>query len=184
MCDACAERGGRTLVLGMGNPLRGDDGVGGFVLGALRALGNLPPDVMLCSAEGGDVLGPLTAETWRCVVIIDAADLGQAPGTWMRLGPGALAVTQLRGSTHQIGLVEALAMAHALGRDPERVAIFAVQPQSTEWRAGLSVEVLRALPDLVAAVLWEMSVPAPGRGRKIGTMPREQATHVRLDECA
>jgi hydrogenase maturation protease len=184
MCDACAESGGRTLVLGMGNPLRGDDGVGGFVLGALRALGNLPCEATLCSAEGGDVLGPLTAERWGRVVIIDAADLGQAPGTWMRLGPSALAVTALRGSTHRIGLVEALAMAQALGRDPDHVAIFAVQPQSTEWQAGLSQAVLRALPDLVAAVLWEMSAPAPGRRRKIGTMPREQATHVRLDQCA
>jgi hydrogenase maturation protease len=167
----------------MGNPLRGDDGVGAFVLGALRALGPLPTGVTLHSAEGGDVLEPLTAETWSRVVIIDAADLGQAPGAWMRLGLGALAVARLRGSTHRLGLVEALAMAKALGRDPERVAIFAVQPESTGWQAGLSQAVLRALPDLLQAVLWEMSASVPGRGRMIGTRPQEQATHVRLDQC-
>jgi hydrogenase maturation protease len=125
----------------------------------------------------------LTAEKWHLVVIVDAADIGQAPGSWMRLGPTALAVTRLRASTHRIGLIEALEVARALGRYPERVVIFAVQPESTGWRVGLSEAVLRALPDVLSAVLWEMGVSASALRRTIGTMRQEQATHVQPDQC-
>ncbi|HET7011976.1 MAG TPA: hydrogenase maturation protease [Anaerolineales bacterium] len=178
MCDACPAPDGQTLVLGLGNPLRGDDGIGGFVLGFLRGLGNLPDSVRLCPAEDGDVLGPLMAEPWTRIIVIDAADLGQPPGTWMRLGPTALAVARLHGSSHRMGLVEALGMAEALGRNPDRLAIFAVQPESTEWRTGLSEAVVLALPGLVNAVLWELNAPVRAGGRTIGTMPHEQATRV------
>jgi hydrogenase maturation protease len=182
LCESGAP--GRTLVLGLGNPLRGDDGVGAAVLDSLRSSDLVPPWVHVWSAEDGDVLGPMLAGPWRRIVVVDAADLGKAPGEWMRLGAGALAVLPGRASSHRVSLVDALGIAQALGQGPDRLTIFAVQPLSIDWGSGLSEPVAQALAGLVEAVLWEVGARAWPGGRTFCRMPQEQATHVRDERIA
>ena len=182
MCEPGAP--GRTLVLGLGNPLRGDDGVGAAALDSLRSSSLVPPWVHLWSAQDGDVLGPVLSEHWRRIVVIDAADLGKAPGGWMRLGAGALAVLPGRASSHRVSLVDALGIAQALGQAPDRLTIFAVQPLSIDWGSGLSEPLAQALAGLVEAVLWEVGAPAGPGGRTFCRMPQEQASHVREERLA
>lgn len=150
--------GGRALVLGLGHPLRGDDGVGQAVLDAVRASGQGPVTTTLWSAHEGDLLDALLAETWDLVVVVDAAEIGTAPGVWARLeGSGSIAELAARAGTHHTGLLEALGVARALGRHPARLTILAVQPASITWGPGLSEPVARAVPRLCTAVLEEVA---------------------------
>jgi hydrogenase maturation protease len=161
-----------TLVIGLGNPLRADDGVGVRAIELLAAQ-TLPPDVEV--ADGGTQgLGIVNLmEGRRRVILVDAAHVGKAPGQFSRF---ALHETHLlddadlsgddsglntKGtkdlSIHAAGLREALLLAHALKMLPDNVIIFGVQPNSLEWETGLSPEVEEGLPDLVAAMLAEVS---------------------------
>ena len=150
--------GGRALVLGLGHSLRGDDGIGPAVLEAVLASGQGPVATTLWPAHEGDLLDALLADTWDQVVVVDAAEIGAAPGEWTRLvGSGSIGEPGARAGTHHPGLLEALAVARALGRHPARLTILAVQPASVAWGQGLSEPVARAVSRLCTAVLQEVA---------------------------
>jgi hydrogenase maturation protease len=152
-------RGG-TLVLALGNPLRGDDGIGPAVLEALSAEKNLPPDVTLLDGGTAGLETALLLEGYRRVIIVDAAEMGRAPGEWVRFTPAEAVLRAedpaLRGSLHSAGLGEALQLAGALDVLPDEVIIFGVQPLDTSYTAGLSEPLRSAVPALCAAILDEL----------------------------
>jgi hydrogenase maturation protease len=128
------------------------------VIQTLRAQ-TLPPGVQL--ADGGTQgLGIVNLmEGQQRVVLIDAAEVGRAPGEFVRF---ALDDARLLGdgqhlSVHSAGLRDALLLAQALKVLPDEVVIFGVQPASLEWDNRLSREVEATVPDLVAAVLAEIA---------------------------
>jgi hydrogenase maturation protease len=94
----------------------------------------------------------------RRAVIVDAADLGRAPGEWMRFTPeqARLKGDDPRLSLHASGLAEALALGTALGALPEEVIIFGVQPMRVDWSPELSAEAQAAVPVVGRAVLREI----------------------------
>ena len=151
------------LVIGLGNPLRGDDGIGPRVVEELIRRG-LPEGVTaLDGGTGGlDLLQVL--EGWERVVVIDAADVGRErgreilPGQFVRFTPDQAWLAQAadRFSLHYAGLSEVLALANALGRALPRMVIFGVQPAEVGWGEGLSPAVEAALPSLTDAVLEEI----------------------------
>jgi hydrogenase maturation protease len=145
------------LVIGLGNPLRGDDGVGGCVARMLTAQ-TLPPGVEV--VDGGTPgLGIVNLmEGRQRVVFVDAADVGKSPGQFVRF---TLAEAQLLGddqhlSIHAAGLRDALLLAQALKMLPDEIIIFGVQPANLEWDAALSSQVEATLPELMEAVLAEL----------------------------
>ena len=145
-----------TLILGLGNPLRGDDGVGCRLVEEL-ARRELPPGVQVLDG-GAAGLGLLNlVEGWERVVVVDAAEMGRGPGEIVRftLADVRLASTPDCFSLHHAGLSEALALADALGRPLPEMVIFGVQPVRVGWGEGLSPAVEAALPALIAAVLEE-----------------------------
>jgi hydrogenase maturation protease len=92
------------------------------------------------------------------VILVDAAEIGRAPGEFVRFEWGEV---HLLGddehlSVHAAGLRDALALAQALKMLPQEVIIFGVQPLHLEWESALSPPVEAALPDLIAAVLAEV----------------------------
>jgi hydrogenase maturation protease len=120
-----------TLVLALGNPLRGDDGVGQAVLCALeqRALG---PGVELVDGGTPGLNTVLLLEGRSRVIVIDAADFGACPGNVRRfeLTANDLSLQPVHSnSLHAAGLLEALALATALGVLPAQVALYGVQPR-------------------------------------------------------
>lgn len=147
------------LVIGLGNPLRGDDGVGVIVVRGLAAHA-LSPDVEV--VDGGTRgLGIVNLlEGRQRVILVDAADMGRTPGEFLRI---TLEGAQLLGdeahlSVHEGGVRDALLLAQALEMLPEEVVIFGVQPANLEWDSTLSPEVEAALPSLIAALLAEVAV--------------------------
>jgi hydrogenase maturation protease len=146
-----------TLVVGLGNLLRGDDGVGVRVVQSL-ATQELPVGVEL--ADGGTQGLELVnlMEGWQRVILVDAANVGQDHGQFVRFG---LEEVRLLGSNEQIsvhaaGLRDALLLAQVLGVLPEEVIIYGVQPASLDWDAGLSPQVEAAVPEIARCILNEL----------------------------
>lgn len=147
-----------VLVLGLGNPLRGDDGVGARVVEELEGRG-LPEYVeTLDAGTGGLDLFHLIEGESR-VIIIDAADVGKEAGQFVRFTPDQahLIESAEQFSFHDAGLAETLALARALDRRLPPIVIFGVQPESMGWGEGLSQSVEEGLPTLLNAVLEEAS---------------------------
>jgi hydrogenase maturation protease len=153
---------GKTLVLGLGNPLRGDDGLGTAVIAALAASA-LPPHVDLLDGGTPGLETVLLWQGYERVLIVDAAQMNLPPGTWRSFSLQEAALhggdTALKGTLHNAGLAEAVALAEALDALPADLLIFGVQPQETSWAAGLSEVVKTAVPAVCAAILSEIEKP-------------------------
>ncbi|MBN1661639.1 MAG: hydrogenase maturation protease [Anaerolineae bacterium] len=147
-----------VLVVGLGNPLRGDDGVG-VRAAALLAGEDLPPGVeVVDGGTHGLGLVPLL-QGRRRAVFIDAACAGRQPGevTRLALDQVHLGGEEMRLSIHEAGLRDVLLLARALGILPPEVVILAVEPARVEWDAGLSPAVESALPALLSAARRELA---------------------------
>jgi hydrogenase maturation protease len=144
-----------TLVIGLGNFLRGDDGVGVRVAQILAAQA-LPDDVEVVDG-GTQGLGIVNLmEGRQRVILVDAADVGIDSGEFVRftLDEARLLGDDRHLSVHAAGLRDALALEVL----PDEVVIFGVQPANLEWDSTLSPQVEAALPSLVAAVWAEVAV--------------------------
>jgi hydrogenase maturation protease len=148
--------------------LRGDDGLGPAVIAALRS--GTPRGLTLIESAGHDLVEWLASDEFDRIVVVDAADLGRRPGSWMRLTPERLAPAAARKLTHGLGLVESLELLAALGVRPAPITLYAVQPEAVGWGPGLSREVGRAVAAVTAAIRQELD-PAPplrsGNGSEI-----------------
>src|SRR3989304_2195530 len=139
-----------TVILGVGNLLLTDDGVGIHAIQKLQTGYTLPAGVQVVDggACGLDLLQCL--EGVDNLIIIDAAKLGKAPGSIVRLeGDQVPAYLALKTSPHEIGLPELLFTARLTDIYPERVVVFGVQPESIETHIGLTPAVAARLDELV-----------------------------------
>jgi hydrogenase maturation protease len=147
----------RTLVLGLGNPLQGDDGVGCRVAQELERC-ELPDNVEVIDG-GTPGLGLLNLFEGRTrVIIIDAAEMGLTPGEFRRFEPQDVTLTgsSNRFSLHRTGVIDALALARELNIELPQIVFFGVQPAIVDWNHTLSPAVHAAVPQVIAAVLNEV----------------------------
>lgn len=147
----------RTLVLGLGNTLQGDDGVG-FRAAELLAQRDLPAGVKV-EAIGMPGIGLVTKmKGWQQVYIIDAAEVNQEPGTWKRFEPEDVKLISNGDmlSLHDMDVAGALALAEALDILPEELVIYGVEPEEINWGNQLSASVQAALTDLVDQILRDL----------------------------
>jgi hydrogenase maturation protease len=150
------------LILGVGSPLRGDDGVGIQVVEMLKEQ-DLPEDVLLLDAGTPgfgivDLLQDWAQAGGGQVTIIDAVSMGEMPGDWRRFTPEEvrLIASGEQLSLHQIDLAGSLALADAVGVLPEKLVIYGMEPACTDWKLGLSPEVSAGVPELVKYILSEL----------------------------
>ena len=146
-----------TLVVGLGNLLRGDDGVGVRVIQTLVAEA-LPEGVEV--AEGGTQgLGLVSLmEGWRRVILVDAANVDLPPGEFVRFTPqeARLLGGDQHISIHNAGLRDALLLAETLNLLPDEIVIYGMQPANLDWDDDLSPQVEAAMPELVRAILDDL----------------------------
>jgi hydrogenase maturation protease len=145
-----------TVVLGLGNILHSDDGVGPQAIDRLRAEVALPTGVAL--VEGGTLGLELLTYLWDCshLIIIDAVDVGEKPGTVIRLTGQDLNTLPGNSSVHQLGVADLLAALRVLDAQQPTVVLLGVQPASTEWGLDLSPAVATAMDSLVKSVVKEL----------------------------
>ena len=149
----------RVVVVGVGNLLLGDEGVGVHVV---EALGReyVPPYLELIDAGTAlmDVLGTLRG--YQRIFLVDALRAGGSPGSVYRLAFSELRRRAERGqltmSLHQSGLLEAAALARMQGVDPDSITIIAVEPANMEPGIELSERVSRRLRDVCHLVMEEV----------------------------
>ena len=134
---------GRVCILGLGNRLWCDDGVGSCIAEALQDCPNLD------SVDGGFVpenhLEVVASKNPDTILMIDAADFGGQPGEVRLLQPGDVALAGI--STHA-GSPQMLGK-YLEARTGARVALLAIQPKDTSEGNELSPEVSATLKDLV-----------------------------------
>jgi hydrogenase maturation protease len=145
---------GEALVIGLGNPLMGDDGLGLVALDRLRTQWELPATV--CLVDGGTWgmnLLPLLEDA-EAVVLIDAIDAGRVPGELVLLERDDVPrFLGLKLSPHQIDLREVMALAAFRGKLPERLVVIGLQPERVEMSAELTPAVARHVGKVVTGVV-------------------------------
>jgi hydrogenase maturation protease len=174
---------GPILALGVGNVLLRDDGVGVHAIRALERLAELgdlalPPGTSL--VDGGTLgLGLLPeVSNSRAVLLIDAADLGRAPGAVEVIDGDALRQARAGHVSHcraaigqRVGVDDLLATAQLMGTLPEAVALVGVQPGEIAIGLELTELVGSALPTVVQMALDELwRLEAVTRSSKPGSI--------------
>ena len=160
------------VVIGVGTPMRGDDGLGPHVVEVLATRLGPDPEVDLRVVDGEPTR---LIELWRDrtgAVVVDAVRTGARPGTVHRVDHDtAEATARGSASTHSGGVAEAIALARQLDRLPARLVVMGVEPAAVDLGAGLSEVVAQAVPDLVDRVLAELGQQCVSRASAPPTVP-------------
>ena len=140
------------LVLGIGNPLLGDDGFGVEVIRRLRQQQGPPFVEFLDGGTAGLYLLP-NLEGRSHVLVVDAIDFGGRPGQVVRLHAAEIpAYHGLKLSEHQVTFHEVLALMDLMEVKPRELLFVGVQPCSTYWGDPLSREVEAAIPGVIEEI--------------------------------
>lgn len=143
----------KILVLGIGNTLLTDEGVGIVALHELQAKYADCQDIDFL--DGGTLSFTLAVPISECdaLLVIDAAELGEVPGA-VRAFEGAAMDRYLgenrKSSVHEVGLLDLRSISLLTGHWPARRGLIGVQPKTIDWGDKLSGEVAAAMPKVCA----------------------------------
>lgn len=148
----------RIVVVGVGNLLLKDEGIGIHAVKALQEI-NLPADVRLIDGGTSPDLISYT-QAGDKLIIIDAAKAGGAPGTIYRFHPEDLAAErQTLTSAHELGVPQNLKLMSLLGNEPGETIIIGIEPGEIGAGLELSPVLNQKMPEIVQVVLKEIGLP-------------------------
>ncbi len=129
----------RITVIGIGNVLMGDDGIGIVLLNRLKERRELADIEFIETGTGGMTFLHRLATAERAL-IIDSGNFGGKPGEYRLFSPDEVqSVKFLPGqSLHEFDLIRAIELSQKLGECPERLLILAIQPESIAWSQQLT----------------------------------------------
>lgn len=148
----------RAVVLGIGNIILSDEGVGVRAAEALLAAYDLPDGVEVIDGgtAGMELLEPLSGTD--VLVILDAVKGGRAPGTRVTLaGKDVPVFFRSKLSPHQISICDVLASLEFIGDSPGDMVLVGVEPESLELGLELTPVVAASVPKLVAMAVAELA---------------------------
>ncbi len=139
----------RTLVLGIGNTLLGDDGAGIYAVRQLQAQFDATTDVEFL--DGGTLSFTLAGSIGEAdnLIVIDAAELDSSPGTlriFLDRDMDQFLGANRKSSVHEVSLLDLMSVALLSGNLPRRRALIGIQPQHLDWADGPSEAVAQAIP--------------------------------------
>ena len=142
----------KPVVLGLGNPLFQDEGLGIHMIHQLmHEKSNEQAEFIDGGTDALALLGVI--EEAEHLLVIDAIDGGYPPGTIRQLAGAEIPLLVTgRMSAHQVGFQEVLALAGLRGKLPAHIVLLGVQPQSFDWGTELSHPVAETLPCLADMV--------------------------------
>jgi len=148
----------KAVVVGVGNSIHSDDGVGVHALERLRHDPRLPPGVTLI--DGGTLGIELLAYLYDSsrLLLLDAVDVGKRAGTMVRMTGDELQSLPCGASVHQLGVADLLATLPLVSETPREIVLLGLQPASTDWGTELSAPVAAELGNLVEAALEQLLV--------------------------
>jgi hydrogenase maturation protease len=152
----------KVAVLGLGNPLMADEGIGCRIVEQFLTQADKYPAVDFIDAgTGGMTILHLIAGRHK-VILIDCAYMGTKPGTIKRFTPDDVQnVKKLaHQSLHEADILKILTMAKQLGQYPDEVIIFGIEPETIEHRQNLSETISHKLGEYISVISSELNLPA------------------------
>ena len=150
------------VLIGIGNPWRGDDGIGHAVVYALQDTPGLTTATTF--GEPAELM-----DLWQGhdpVILVDAIVTGAVPGTLHRLDAAEPLPRTARYSSHGIGLADAIELARALDALPANLVIYGIEPACLEDGASLSPELADRIAEVAARIRAELEgSPVPRQSR-------------------
>ena len=148
-----------VLVIGMGNVLMQDEGIGVRAVEELDGRYEFPPNVRLMDGgtTGIELFEPM--RTADCLIVADAVNFDRPPGTLIRIADKEInAFFQTKISNHQLGLSDLLALLVMRNETPQHVAIIGMVPYGLENRLGLSKPAAAGLDTMVDMLVKELAL--------------------------
>ncbi len=153
-----SNQGKKILLIGMGNVLMQDEGVGVRAVEELESRYLIPEDVTVL--DGGTTGMELFEPMRNCeqLIVADGVNTGAPPGTIVRIADEEIpAFFQTKISNHQLGLSDLLALLRLKAEAPESVVIIGMVPHSLENKLGLSPEASLGLDKMVSSLIKELA---------------------------
>lgn len=146
------------LILGVGNSIQMDDGIGIHVLEELKKI-SLPGNIELFDGgtAGFDLINVVSER--KKVIVIDAVNGGEPPGTIYKFSPEDIKSRNIMyDSLHQLGIIESLQMAKLLDKYPDECIIFGIEPKTIDWGLELTESLKVMVPKTIELVLKELNL--------------------------
>lgn len=139
----------KTVVVGIGNLIRTDDGFGLHALERLRHEARVPAGVTFIDGGtyGLELLTYISDSTH--LLLLDAIDVGEPPGTLVRMANEELRGLPGAASVHQVGLADLLATLPLVSTVPREIVLLGAAPLSTDWGTDLTAPVAAVLDEVV-----------------------------------
>jgi hydrogenase maturation protease len=108
--------------------------------------------------EGGTLGLELLPYVWDCarLIVIDSIDVGEPPGTLVRMSGEEISTLPGNSSVHQLGVADLLVALRMLAERQPEVVLLGVQPENTDWSSELSSNVAPTIHSLVDAAIREL----------------------------
>lgn len=148
----------RTVVLGIGNIILSDEGVGVRAAEALQERYDLPGDIEVIDGgtAGMELLGPLTGTDF--LLVLDAIKAGRPPGTLVKLAGDEVPVFfRSKLSPHQVSISDVLAGLEFSGDPPGDLVLIGVEPASLELGLDLTPAIAACVPEMVRMAVEELA---------------------------
>ena len=176
-----------VLVIGMGNVLMQDEGIGVRAVEELEQRFRIPAGVRLVDGgtTGMELFEPI--RNCDCLVVADAVNASLPPGSLVRIANDEIrAFFQTKLSNHQLGLSDLLALLAFKGESPRHIAIIGMVPHSLENRLGLTAEATAGLDGMVEMLATELTGlgVAPERRSAAGTGHWRRQAELEQATCA
>jgi hydrogenase maturation protease len=147
-----------TVVLGLGNPLMADEGIGVYLVERLAESAGEYPDVDFIDVGTGGLTVLHKIEGRGKAIFIDCAYMGEEPGAIRRFTPEEVVSTKVLAhqSLHEADLLRIIDLARELGQAPGETVIFGIQPERIEPAMGLSPVLMGRIDEYLAVILREL----------------------------
>ena len=163
----------RTLLIGIGNPDRGDDGLGPHIVQVLEGALSAFVTPIIHRGDGATLM-----ECWQAedhVVLVDCVRSGATPGTLHRLDAhlDRIPCDFFHYSSHAFGVAEAIELARTLKCLPKVLVVYGIEGRAYDWGSGLSPEVARNVAPICERILAELT--QSGAEKTIGSLELSHA---------
>jgi hydrogenase maturation protease len=147
------------LVLGLGNLLMSDEGIGIYIVNELQKQAVKFPNAELIDAGTGGMTVLHLIANRKKAVIIDCALMGQTPGTIRKFKPeDAESIKQVSHfSLHDVDILKVLEISKQLNECPQEIIIFGIEPAKVEMGSTLSDELAAKLENYIQLIGSELN---------------------------
>ena len=145
------------LILGIGNLLLKDEGIGVHVVNKMKEM-SVPDNVEVL--DGGTAGLDLVdfIEGRKKLIVIDAVNAGEKPGTLYRLTEENLDIKpKAISSFHEIDFIDALHMSEIVNSKPEEIVVIGIEPKDMSSGLELSPEIEERIPEIIKLVMKELN---------------------------